>query len=69
MYLYFKLLKLFLTPIAIQKPEVDIGSVNQSMPLDISGTTTPSEHDAPNSQSSHSGKSRKESKMLKINMK
>ncbi|EDW79913.2 uncharacterized protein Dwil_GK17760 [Drosophila willistoni] len=36
------------------KPEVDIGGVNQSMPLDISGATTPSEHDAPNSQSSHS---------------
>ncbi|XP_017089037.2 protein bric-a-brac 2 isoform X2 [Drosophila bipectinata] len=37
------------------KPEVDIGGVNQAMPLDISGATTPSEHDAPNSQSSHSG--------------
>ncbi|XP_034121638.1 longitudinals lacking protein, isoforms A/B/D/L isoform X3 [Drosophila guanche] len=37
------------------KPEVDIGGVNQTMPLDISGATTPSEHDAPNSQSSHSG--------------
>ncbi|XP_033158372.1 longitudinals lacking protein, isoforms J/P/Q/S/Z isoform X3 [Drosophila mauritiana] len=37
------------------KPEVDIGGVNQTMPLDISGGTTPSEHDAPNSQSSHSG--------------
>ncbi|KMY97263.1 AF4/FMR2 family member lilli isoform X1 [Drosophila simulans] len=36
------------------KPEVDIGGVNQTMPLDISGGTTPSEHDAPNSQSSHS---------------
>ncbi|XP_030385790.1 uncharacterized protein LOC115632693 [Scaptodrosophila lebanonensis] len=36
------------------KPEVDIGGVNQSIPLDISGATTPSEHDAPNSQSSHS---------------
>ncbi|KAH8345953.1 hypothetical protein KR067_010223 [Drosophila pandora] len=36
------------------KPEVDIGGVNQAMPLDISGATTPSEHDAPNSQSSHS---------------
>ncbi|XP_034121637.1 longitudinals lacking protein, isoforms N/O/W/X/Y isoform X2 [Drosophila guanche] len=36
------------------KPEVDIGGVNQTMPLDISGATTPSEHDAPNSQSSHS---------------
>ncbi|KAH8366783.1 hypothetical protein KR200_008297 [Drosophila serrata] len=36
------------------KPEVDIGGVNQTMPLDISGATTPSEHEAPNSQSSHS---------------
>ncbi|XP_067644782.1 longitudinals lacking protein, isoforms N/O/W/X/Y [Eurosta solidaginis] len=37
------------------KPEVDMSSVQQSIPLDISGATTPSEHDAPNSQSSHSG--------------
>ncbi|XP_054732038.1 longitudinals lacking protein, isoforms F/I/K/T isoform X1 [Anastrepha obliqua] len=36
------------------KPEVDMSSVQQSMPLDISAATTPSEHDAPNSQSSHS---------------
>ncbi|XP_017470149.1 PREDICTED: longitudinals lacking protein, isoforms F/I/K/T isoform X2 [Rhagoletis zephyria] len=36
------------------KPEVDMTSVQQSMPLDISAATTPSEHDAPNSQSSHS---------------
>jgi len=46
----------------VQKPEVDIGGVNQTMPLDISGGTTPSEHDAPNSQSSHSGKSQVEVK-------
>lgn len=39
-----------------QKPEVDMSGVPQSMPLDISGPTTPSEHDAPNSQSAHSGK-------------
>uniref|UniRef100_A0A1A9WLT5 BTB domain-containing protein n=1 Tax=Glossina brevipalpis TaxID=37001 RepID=A0A1A9WLT5_9MUSC len=37
------------------KPEVDISGVQQSIPLDISGTTTPSEHDTPNTQSAHSG--------------
>ncbi|XP_075163409.1 BTB-protein-VII isoform X2 [Haematobia irritans] len=37
------------------KPEVDMSGVQQTMPLDISGATTPSEHDAPNSQSAHSG--------------
>ncbi|XP_075163403.1 BTB-protein-VII isoform X1 [Haematobia irritans] len=36
------------------KPEVDMSGVQQTMPLDISGATTPSEHDAPNSQSAHS---------------
>jgi len=53
---------LFLLGAHVQKPEVDIGGVNQTMPLDISGGTTPSEHDAPNSQSSHSGKSQLEIK-------